>query len=58
MLVSRASVNCTDQMGCSPDAIKGWERGSKPLAVFAEKLALLDRKLSEKTRTLREEWLQ
>jgi transcriptional regulator with XRE-family HTH domain len=42
-------------VGCSKDAIKGWEKGSRPLTVFAERLAKIDKWLSEKTRTLAEE---
>ena len=42
-------------VGCSPRTIMRLEKGSRPLPVFAERLAALDRKLGEKTRTLREE---
>ena len=44
-------------VGCSTDAVKGWEKGGRPLSVFAERLAALDRKLSERAGTLREELL-
>lgn len=42
-------------VGCSPRTIMRLEKGSRPLPVFAERLAALDKKLAEKTRTLREE---
>jgi transcriptional regulator with XRE-family HTH domain len=44
-------------VGCSKDAIKGWEKGKRPLAVFAVRLAALEKKLGAKTRTLGEELL-
>ena len=43
-------------VGCSPEALADWEKGRhRPMAVFAERLAVIDKRLSEKTRTLREE---
>jgi DNA-binding transcriptional regulator YiaG len=44
-------------VGCSLEAVKGWEKGARPLSVFAERLVALDRRLSEKMGTLREELL-
>jgi DNA-binding XRE family transcriptional regulator len=42
-------------VGCSGKTVLKWERGTRPLPVFAVRLAAVEKALAAKTRTLMEE---